>query len=566
MKKKNIILLIIDSLNYNRLGFADYHPSPSPTIDRLLSSGLTFTNCFTTGCPTQFSIPTIFTSTLPLDKGGYAEGVNNRDVGLTEIFKKEGYKTASFYTDVNWLDYQRGFDDCFLLFSLRRFFDWVYGYSLDYYGKLYRSKNKSVEEILIALEPFLTKVFKSIKLFCRENEKRMKEKIFPSNFHKYEYSKIEPLAISEEQRFSSNPKNYILNLLSSDKKKNFFYLLRSIDESVTKGRFKNTDKHLQGLLIKTFLDILFLSLKNKPNLKVIREYLYRFLHKQGGSVKGFSGAFVIDTFLNWINNLNNDSFFAWIHLNDIHDLNFVSYDIDDKAFLIKEEVSTLKEFYREIRNKKNNYLGNPLYDFSIKYVDGQVARLIAFLKERGILDNTLIILTSDHGNSTAAWPMRGKVNTAADFYDELYRIPLAFINKEIESKKIDSLCSSLDIAPTIFDLMKLSIPSSFQGESLIKPNWLGREFVVMEHLGPGPCDFTSKPINVCLRSKTHKLIYQEFPSNTSEREFIKEAYDLIKDPFEKNNIKNKINYSKDLQWLLSIAKERVSQIKKELIP
>ncbi len=567
MMKKNVILLIIDSLCYSRLGFAGHKPSPSSTVDQLLSSGLTFTNYFVTGCPTQFSIPTIFTSTLPLDKGGYRDGINNRDITLSEILKREGYKTASFYTDVNWVDYRRGFDDCFLLFSLKRFFDWVFDwveeYSVDYYAKLYQSGKKTVEESSVILQPFLTKVFKSIKLFCKENEKRTKEKILPSDFHRYEYTKIESLVIDEERRFLSNPKDYILDLLSSAKKKGFFHLLYSIDNSTNKDRFKKIDKCLQGLLIKSFLDILSLSFKSKFNLKVFREYLYRFLHKQRGSVKGFSGAFVMDTFFNWVNSFKNKPFFSWIHLSDVLDLNFVSYDINDKASSISEEVSILKEFYKEIKKEKNNYQGNPLYDFSTKYADKQVARLIAFLKEKGILDNTLIILTSDHGSTNAAWPIRRKVHIAADFYDELYHVPLTFINREIEPKKLDNLCSSLDIAPTILGLLGIPIPSSFQGESLIKPNRLSREFVIMEHLGPGPCDFSSKPINVCLRSKTHKLVYQVSPSQEPDEGFVREAYDLSNDPFEKVNIAEKTLNSKDLKWLLSIARERVIQIKQE---
>jgi len=508
--KKNVILLVLDSLRYDRIGFNGYNPTASLKIDELLSSGLTFSNCFATGCPTQFSIPSILSSTLPLDKGGYREGINNRDITLTEILRKEGYKTASFYTDVNWLDYRRGFEDCFLLFPLRRFFDWVNEYTVDYYVKLYQTGKKTVKESSVIIEPFLRKVFESVKLFCIENEKTVSMNSFPSAFHRYDYSKIKSVAIKEEKRFLSNPQDYILELLSFDKKKSFFYFLYSLDRLADEDRFKDVDKYLRNLLVGSFLNILFLSVKNQPNPKVIREYLSRFLHKQRGSVKGFSGAFVIDTFFNWINKIKNEPFFAWVHLGDVHDINFISYDMPDRKSIIDKEVLILKEFYKEIKKQKNNYQGNPLYDFSIKYVDGQVARLIDFLKENGILDNTLIILTSDHGNTSAAWPIRKKVHIAADFYDELYHVPLAFINKEIEPKKSDNFCSSLDIAPSICDFLGLPIPAAFQGKSLITPPAGGhKKFVIMEHLGPGPCDFTSKPINICVRSKTHKLVYQD---------------------------------------------------------
>lgn len=122
MSKKNVILLSIDSLRFDRLGFGGHKPSPSPNIDRLMASGLSLTQCFATGCPTQFSMPGLHTSTLPLDKGGYNLGIRNRGITLAEIFKESGYKTGALISGLalgRMYGYNRGFDDFFSFFDLQ---------------------------------------------------------------------------------------------------------------------------------------------------------------------------------------------------------------------------------------------------------------------------------------------------------------------------------------------------------------------------------------------------------------------------------------------------------------
>src|SRR5437762_11544961 len=96
MNRKNVIVLVIDSLCFRRLGFGGHRPSPSPQMDALFQSGLVFSNCFAVGCPTDFGLLGIMTSSLPLDFGGYGNGLKNRPATLSEALKEKGYSSAYF--------------------------------------------------------------------------------------------------------------------------------------------------------------------------------------------------------------------------------------------------------------------------------------------------------------------------------------------------------------------------------------------------------------------------------------------------------------------------------------
>ncbi len=154
--KKNVIFIVLDSLRYDRLGFSGHSPSPSPILDELLSSGLVFTNCYSTGCPTEFAYPSLTTSTLPLDHGGYGEGIKNREVSIAEIFHKEGYRTGIFFEDYfrSTTKYDRGFNDVFLLYDLNRFMADIND-TIPYYANKLKNGEKTFIECTNEMNKYL---------------------------------------------------------------------------------------------------------------------------------------------------------------------------------------------------------------------------------------------------------------------------------------------------------------------------------------------------------------------------------------------------------------------------
>ena len=100
------------------------------------------------------------------------------------------------------------------------------------------------------------------------------------------------------------------------------------------------------------------------------------------------------------------------------------------------------------------------YGLEIEHFDSHLARALATLEEAGELDNTLVVVTSDHGN-----PMpRSKCN----LYDSGTRVPLAMrLPGTIPGgRKVDDLVSLVDLAPTILDAASVDVPDIMSGRSL----------------------------------------------------------------------------------------------------
>lgn len=110
------------------------------------------------------------------------------------------------------------------------------------------------------------------------------------------------------------------------------------------------------------------------------------------------------------------------------------------------------------------------YSALVTEIDDNVGRIIKNLKDSGRYDETLIVVTSDHGEQLGDHHLFGKVG----FYDQSFHIPL--IIKPPKSmqgdagKKIKAFTESVDITPTILDVLGLPVPFQCDGRSLLP--WL----------------------------------------------------------------------------------------------
>ncbi len=107
-----------------------------------------------------------------------------------------------------------------------------------------------------------------------------------------------------------------------------------------------------------------------------------------------------------------------------------------------------------------------LYDANLRYADWGVGELEKILAERNLLDNTLLIITSDHGE---AFGEHGYLGHREGLYNEHVHIPLVvrFPGKDRPIGRVRALTETVDILPTVLDLFGLPIPSTVQGKSLL---------------------------------------------------------------------------------------------------
>lgn len=109
-----------------------------------------------------------------------------------------------------------------------------------------------------------------------------------------------------------------------------------------------------------------------------------------------------------------------------------------------------------------------LYDGEVAWSDAQIQPLLDALAGRGLLERTLVVVTSDHGEEL--YDHNRFFFHNASVYEPVLRIPLVLSQPGAipAGERIDDLVQSIDLAPTILDLLGLEIPASFQGRSLVE--------------------------------------------------------------------------------------------------
>ena len=99
-------------------------------------------------------------------------------------------------------------------------------------------------------------------------------------------------------------------------------------------------------------------------------------------------------------------------------------------------------------------------------VDGQIGRVLAALQDEDLVDSTVVVFTSDHGDMDASHRMEHK--TA--FYDEAARVPLLIAGPGLARGVVDNrhvVSNGLDLVPTFCALVGLEPPEELEGRSLL---------------------------------------------------------------------------------------------------
>ena len=188
------------------------------------------------------------------------------------------------------------------------------------------------------------------------------------------------------------------------------------------------------------------------------------------------------------------------------------------------------------------------YDCEIYYIDHCLGHLFEKLKDLKLYDDTLIIVTSDHGEAFGEHNHMGHILT---LYDELLRVPLivkypsTYLRRGVVEKRV----SLVDLMPTVLALLNYSIPSGIDGAPIKDSDHL---IIAESDVGWWMAQGTITKYLRYLKAMyqgNYKYIW------TSNR--LNELYDLEKDPGEKENLMQKFPHKAQKmqralnQWLAS---------------
>ncbi|HXG92256.1 MAG TPA: sulfatase [Blastocatellia bacterium] len=105
-----------------------------------------------------------------------------------------------------------------------------------------------------------------------------------------------------------------------------------------------------------------------------------------------------------------------------------------------------------------------LYDGEIAHTDYQMGRLFDWLEKTGRLDNTMIVIMSDHGE---AFGERMVYRHSSQLYNEQTHVPMIVYIPGIAARRVSDFVSTIDLGPTILNSVGIDIPRSYLGVTLL---------------------------------------------------------------------------------------------------
>lgn len=194
----------------------------------------------------------------------------------------------------------------------------------------------------------------------------------------------------------------------------------------------------------------------------------------------------------------------------------------------------------------------------VSFIDTMMGRIMDTLTRRGLLDNTLIIFTTDHGEMLGDFGMLGKGN----FTEQVIRAPYIVVPPGSESgagvrpegpRPVDSLVEHIDLAPTILDYAGIPQPGELPGislrsilESPMPTNRPPTKDAIL-------CEYVSndrRHRSKCLRTERYKYVY-------AGRDNPVEFYDLERDPQELVNVAGDPAYRDEVQRHAELLLDRL---------
>ena len=441
----NIVLLIIDGLRGDTLLNAHNEKKFKYGFRKILDDGSIFTNVYSNGNPTQTSLSSFFTSSLPLDDEGYDLGLQfRRKKSFVEILHANNY-TCSGIGTVPWNS---------------SFYKFNKGY--DYYIDLF-SPN-------LLIGPILNGIYsrpKDIKSGSNyDSYLETLHKYFSENLVTYFKNQVKMTKLGFTNDYLNLKNLHIYQKLLKDKDileiENCVRLYKNFPESLTESKIKKImSRYINFIFRKLYIPLELLC----PNDMIYFNYIIK------------------KTIPQIFDRIENHHNFLSLHITDLHELRYKS-----PIYINKKDFT---HFY---------------YIKSLEYIDKKLDDFIDLLNNK-FGDDFLLVLTGDHGSYYARPNSGYKVQNNHDsVLRENVRTFLGIYGDHRSFGQKSELVSLLDVAPTLLGLAGLH-NYEYLGRDLLRPHE-EIDGVIVETRGPGP-GFKFKPATVSLINKKSQLIFRE---------------------------------------------------------
>jgi arylsulfatase A-like enzyme len=247
---------------------------------------------------------------------------------------------------------------------------------------------------------------------------------------------------------------------------------------------------------------------------------------------------VLDTF-------GDDRFFLYVHVLDPHDPyvppeenKIFGEPYEGKDFIAEGRTFPVKQL---LNGARDDFTLEPadiqhfidLYDAEILAVDGHLRQLFAQFEARGLLEDTLFVFVSDHGESFLEH--EGVFQHGTSLYQsEIHTLFLLYRKGHWSGgERRGELACTIDVMPTVLEIAGLPTPEGTEGMSLLNLDRAGRRGKLCH--SAGRADWRAQQANLlALRAGSEKLIFDRGADHY-------ELYDLSRDADETNNLASSDN-------------------------
>jgi arylsulfatase A-like enzyme len=525
--RPNVVLITVDSLRADRLLHFGGERSISPELDDLAVNSLRARSSYTLNSSTIGAFPAILTSTRPLAFGGFDRGVFNRPVSLGTQLAANGYRSSHLAT-VHWVNSRYGYvgqgvDELGLVHpgSIAKTGDAPLGHLLR------RLADGDASEALAADAcRELRRHFEGIRCYL--------DAVDPAFLAQFPNSMIAQQALDLGQLRADIDAE--LAVLRSDPSVALNGMVHAFAKHGSSAfnlgwrRYRSRSSLTRAAVRSAAASAI------KP---VAPSVATRLLH----ATKPHPDASdLVDAVLRQLETpRNGQPAFVWAHLFDTH-IPFTAgsgtgWQRDLPQWLERaghsRTVDLATSFGPKPKTDDQWRDWSALYDAAVAFVGAQIGRLRYELNRRG-LGNTLLVLSADHGEELGE---HGDNSHRFRLYEHNVRIPILFNHPDLRAAELPGFASTLDIAPTICELLSVPSASGWTGQPLTAASRVPQQEVLFETFFGSPCAFGKRPLYLALRRADWKLHLTEGPEARDPlcQPGIR-LFDLSNDQGEQNNV------------------------------
>lgn len=536
----------------------------TPFFDQVFEGGLTLTSCFATGYPTQMGLAGLVSSTLPLDYGGYDYGIRDRPQAIAETFQSAGYQTGAIVTGgwgpSSFQGYDRGFDMFRLVTNFGNVSRKLPKIYLGYGHDLIQSGRFSADHVTRCLSGIFKEILEWLREYALDRQMEVQgDATHPVHHaptvHDWNFEQAEEILSRCLKKYERDPAGYTRRILEG-------YPGWGVPDALDQTR--EIDYRSGFEKWKRLWDTreLFLPLATREGSlwraigdpATAAEQIMRWRARTLWTSRP-TGRWMLQNLASWIEQQPRP-YFGWAHLLDIHDDHIVSHDLEGTP-TVREEVTALRRSLNGPSTAENRGDWSVHKKLSTRYEDLVIERFYDRISEaRG--EPPLLVLTADHGLPASH---RDRDHVVSN-YEEQFHMATAFVHPDLPSETFDGLCSSMDVAPTLYQLLGRKVPEGFQGIPVQELPEEGREYVVSETFGRGPCDPTSKPVWIRVRTDERKVVCRSRLFDDGDVE-VHRAVNLYEDPLELDPLEGS-DVPSSFDPLIARARQRAEQIRQSM--